>query len=110
MGGLVQEAAWLEPLRSVTRTDAWVDEALAHPIYDAAGYPVLARPYLILLKLTAGRTQDLADVQRLVAYTSQDERNAYRSLVAQENPELGEDLEALFTLADLEFGAKKEGA
>ncbi|WP_245860135.1 nucleotidyltransferase family protein [Candidatus Chloroploca asiatica] len=112
IGGFSLQAAdpATPPLDILTRTDAWVDEALAHPIYDAAGYPVLARPYLILLKLSAGRTQDLADVQRLVAYTSEDERNAYRILVAQEAPELSEDLEALFTLADLEFGAKEEGA
>jgi len=66
---------------------------------------VLARLYLILLKLQAGRTQDLADVQRLVAYTSVAERAEFTQVVRQESPELVEDLESLFTLADLEFGS-----
>ena len=29
---------------------AWLDEALSHPNYDKAGFPVLALPYLILMK------------------------------------------------------------
>jgi hypothetical protein len=93
------------PIDVLTRTDSWLDAALAAPVHDAAGYPVLPRVYLILLKLAAGRTQDLADVQRLVAYTSAAERAEFVRVVQQERPELVEDLESLFTLADLEFGA-----
>lgn len=93
------------PIDVLTRTDNWLDAALAAPAHDAAGYPVLPRVYLILLKLAAGRTQDLADVQRLVAYTSAAERAEFVQVVKQERPELVEDLESLFTLADLEFGA-----
>jgi len=93
------------PIDVLTRADSWLDAALATPSRDSAGYPVLARLYLILLKLQAGRTQDLADVQRLVAYTSVAERAEFTQVVRQESPELVEDLESLFTLADLEFGS-----
>jgi hypothetical protein len=56
------------------------------------------------MKLQAGRTQDLADVQRLLAQTPAAERAAIRMLVEQYSPELVEDYDSLCTLADLEFG------
>ena len=93
----------------LTRTDDWVDEALATPSHDVAGYPVLGRPYLLLMKLQAGRTQDLADIQRLLASTPTLERAAIRVLIEQQSPELVEDYDSLCTLADLEFGSKAEG-
>lgn len=96
------------PIDILTRADSWLDAALATPAYDSAGYPVLPRVYLILLKLQAGRTQDLADVQRLLAYTSVSERARFAQVVRQESPELVEDLESLCTLADLEFGPAPE--
>jgi hypothetical protein len=111
IGGFSVQAsdASLPPIDVLTREDSWLDAALSAPAHDAAGYPVLARVYLILLKLQAGRTQDLADVQRLVAYTSAAERLEFKQVVQQESPELIEDLDALFTLADLEFGATPSG-
>jgi hypothetical protein len=92
------------PIDVLTRADPWLDNALAQPIYDSAGYPVLSRPYLVLIKLQAGRTQDLADVQRLLAQTPSIERKAIRTLVETFSPELVEDYDSLVTLADLEFG------
>jgi hypothetical protein len=92
------------PIDVLTRTDPWLDDALAQPAHDSAGYPVLGRPYLVLMKLQAGRTQDLADVQRRLAQTSSTERAAIRTLVETFSPELVEDYDSLITLADLEFG------
>ena len=92
------------PLGVRARTDRWLDTALAIPGTDPAGYPVLARPYLLLLKLQAGRTQDLADVQRLLGSTPADARVALRALVQRERPDLLEDYDSLAMLADLEFG------
>jgi hypothetical protein len=96
-----------QPLDVLTRADHWLDAA---PAYDPAGYPVLPRTFLILLKLQAGRTQDLADVQRLVAFTSPAERAEITQTVQSESPDFVEDLEALFSLADLEFGTQSESA
>lgn len=92
------------PVDVLTRDDPWLDGALDNPGRDAAGFPVLARPYLTLLKLRAGRTRDLADVQRLLAGTPASERGSTRKLVRRHAPELVEDYDALATLADLEFG------
>jgi hypothetical protein len=93
------------PIDVLTRSDTWLDSVLAAPGRDAANYPVLPRAYLILLKLQAGRTQDLADVQRLVAYMSPTQRAEFTQVVQRASPELVEDLESLYTLADLEFGS-----
>jgi hypothetical protein len=94
----------MPPIDVLTRADAWLDAALAQHVADPAGYPVLGRPYLILLKLQAGRTQDLADVQRLLARVPQPERESMRQLVFRFAPELVEDYDSLCALADLEFG------
>jgi len=112
IGGFSVQAAdpSAPPIDVLTRVDNWLDVALITPSHDTAGYPVLTRVYLILLKLQAGRTQDLADVQRLVAYTSPAERLGFIQVVQQESPELVEDLESLFTLADLEFGSAPDGS
>jgi hypothetical protein len=98
------------PIDVLTRADPWLDAALAQPVADPAGYPVLDRPYLILLKLQAGRTQDLADVQRLLARVPQPARLSMRQLVRRYAPELVEDYDSLCTLADLEFGPTPEDA
>lgn len=96
------------PVDVISRSDAWLEDALASPRFDDAGYPVLARPYLTLLKLQAGRTQDLADVLRLLASTPPDERASTRRLVATHVPDLVEDYGSLITLSDLEFGPPRE--
>jgi hypothetical protein len=96
------------PIDVLTRADPWLDAALAHPAADPAGYPVLGRPYLILLKLQAGRTQDLADVQRLLAHVPRSERDSMRRLVLRFQPDLVEDYDLLYLLADLEFSPPPE--
>ena len=106
IGGFsVQAANATEPAIDVlTRSDTWIDAALAHPGCDPAGLPVLGRPYLILMKLQAGRTRDLGDVQNLLGHTPPDERASMRQLVLRFSPDLVEDYDSLCTLADLEFG------
>lgn len=96
------------PVDVITRGDPWLEGALADPHLDAAGYPVLGRPYLTLLKLQAGRTQDLADVQRLLAATPPAERASTRRLVEAYAPDLADDYDSLIALADLEFGPPAE--
>ena len=44
----------------------WLEEALAAPGRDPAGFPVLALPYLALMKLAAGRARDVADVATML--------------------------------------------
>jgi hypothetical protein len=112
IGGFsVQAVDRAEPAIDVlTRDDVWIETALAHPSFDPGGHRVLGRPYLMLMKLQAGRTQDLADVQRLLAHTPSDERASTRQLVLRFSPDLVEDYDSLCTLADLEFGPPDSAA
>ena len=92
------------PIDVLTSTARWLDDALTSPTPDPAGLPAMPRRYLLLLKLQAGRTQDLADVQRLLRGTSPEERAAMRAVIQGHAAELVEDYDALVTLADLEYG------
>ncbi|HUY60435.1 MAG TPA: hypothetical protein VMW49_01035 [Candidatus Dormibacteraeota bacterium] len=58
------EGAWVDLL---TLDAAWVPAALAQAIRGPTGLPVLALPYLILMKLTSATLDDLADLGRMVA-------------------------------------------
>lgn len=104
IGGFTAERPGAMPIDVLTGRQRWLDTALATPAHDAAGYPVLARPYLMLLKLQAGRTQDLTDVQRMLRDTPPRERQSTRALIASQDADLAEEFDALIQLADLEFG------
>ncbi len=104
IGGFSAEKPDSMPVDVVARDEPWLGDALADLRRDPEGHPVLARPYLTLLKLEAGRTQDLADIQRLLATTPDAERASTRNLIERHAPDLVEDFDALATLSDLEFG------
>ncbi len=80
----------------------WLKNALANTRMDAAGYPVIGLPYLALLKLTAQRAQDWADVSRMLGWASDADLDEVRQVVRRYAPEDLEDLESLI------FIGKKE--
>lgn len=82
----------------------WLEEALAHPRQDAAGYPVLDLPYLVLMKMASSRAQDIADIARMLGLASDEELARVREAVARYAPEEAEDLESLIHLGRLEMG------
>jgi hypothetical protein len=82
----------------------WLDEALAHPQQDAAGYPVLDLPYLVLMKMTSSRIQDTADITRMLGLASDEELARVREVVTRYAPEETEDLESLIYLGQVEMG------
>jgi hypothetical protein len=83
--------------------DSWLDEALAATNSDEAGYPVLGLPYLVLMKLTSMRSQDWADVSRMLGLAADAELNQVRDVVHRYSPHDAEDLEALIILGQREF-------
>ena len=83
--------------------DEWVAEAIATPNYAPDGLPIIALPYLILMKLSASRTQDLADISRMLGLAKEQELIKIRQVVKKYLPSAIEDLESLIMLGKLEM-------
>jgi hypothetical protein len=90
--------------------DPWLDEALAHPRQDPAGFPVLDLPYLVLTKLIASRLQDVADLSRMLGLASDEELASVRTVVARYAPTEMDDLESLIYLGRFEMKDIHESA
>jgi hypothetical protein len=89
----------------------WLKEALKDPEHDPAGYPVVKLPYLVILKMAAQRTQDWADVSRMVGWASEKELDEVRKVIKRYTPEDLEDLESLIFLGrkEQELPPKEDG-
>lgn len=83
-------------------SEPWLDDALAQPQTDMAGYPVLGLPYLVLMKLNAMRAQDWADVSRMLGWADDAVLVKVRQIVAQYSPEDSQDLESLIFIGQQE--------
>jgi len=82
--------------------ETWIQDALRQPVLDPAGYPVISLPYLILLKMGAQRTQDWADVSRMLGLATDAELDAVRAVVARYTRDDSEDLESLIFIGKQE--------
>lgn len=80
----------------------WLREALANTRKDAAGYPTIGLPYLTILKMSAQRAQDWADVSRMLGWASDAELDEVRAAIKRYAPEDMDDMESLI------FIGKKE--
>ncbi|MGI0483562.1 hypothetical protein ACN4EE_22615, partial [Geminocystis sp. CENA526] len=83
--------------------DEWVAEAISIPNYAPDGLPIIALSYLILMKLSASRTQDLADISRMLGLAKEPELIKIRQVVKKYLPSAIEDLESLIMLGKLEM-------
>ncbi len=81
----------------------WVRQALAHPNQDKAGYPTIALPYLVLMKLMANRGRDVGDMSSMLGLATEQERDAVRRVIAKYSPEDLDDLESLVFLGKKEL-------
>ncbi|MFH1141749.1 MAG: hypothetical protein V1724_08855 [Chloroflexota bacterium] len=86
-------------------TTPWASDALAQAQSncDPQGLPVLPLPYLVLMKLQAGRIQDLGDVARMLGQADEDTLAQVRQLFRRYAPGDIEDMESLITLGKLEL-------
>lgn len=82
---------------------AWLKTALAQPRQDAVGYPVLDLPYLVLMKIVSSRSQDWADVSRMLGQASEEELARVRAVVKRYAPEVAQDVESFIYLGQLEM-------
>ncbi len=85
--------------------EAWAEEAVESPNRSPTGLPVIALPYLVLMKLDASRAQDVADVGRMLGAGDEATRDQVREVVRRYRPDQVEDVESLIALGDLEYQA-----
>lgn len=83
----------------------WARDAVAHPSYDSNGVPIVALPYLVLMKLDAGRGVDIGDLSRMLGLADDEALEATRRVVRANLPDALEDLESLIQLGGLEVQA-----
>lgn len=99
--------SWRTPdwtVLDVLESDApWVNDAVRQPNRSPDGLPVIALPYLVLLKLAASRSQDVADLTRMLGQADETTRDQIRAVVRTYRPEDADDVESMIILGDLEF-------
>lgn len=99
-GNLVDVLEWSE---------TWVQVAIQTPNRSPDGLPVIALPYLVLMKLAASRPQDLADLSRMLGLADEATLRQVRDTVAAYRGEDAADLESLITLGQLELAGDSGG-
>lgn len=82
----------------------WLEEALAHPRQDPAGYPVLDLPFLVLMKMASSRSRDFGDLGTMLGLASEKELERVRDAVARYALDEVDDLESLIYLGQVEMG------
>ena len=101
-------ASWRTPdgevIDVIEGHDQWWAEALAEAQTnkDVQGLPILPLAYLVLMKVRAGRVQDLADVARMLGQADDPAIGRVRAGIARWSPEDTEDVESLITLGRME--------
>ena len=81
----------------------WLDKAFQHDHRDAAGFPVLGLPYIVLMKLETSRVQDLADLAKMLGLAADEDLDRIREIVVRHMADASEDLESLIYLGRLEM-------
>ncbi|WP_199294637.1 hypothetical protein [Anabaena sp. FACHB-1237] len=85
----------------------WVTEALDHANYSPDGLPIIDLLYLVLMKLIAVRSQDLADISRMLGGAKDVQLDHVKAVINQYLPNAVEDLETLMILGKLEQQSRK---
>jgi hypothetical protein len=75
----------------------WVDDAFLSETHDTTGLRVISLPYLVLMKLDSSRTQDTADISRMLALANDEVMRETRAVIARylRDTEALDDLESL---------------
>ena len=81
----------------------WIDEALDSAVTGPGDMPYASLPYLVLMKLGAGRMQDLADISRMLGSADSAALEQTREVIGRHRASDLEDLESLISLGKLEY-------
>ena len=88
----------------IESAEQWAREAVLNPTIDPSGLPVIALPYLIMMKLQASRVQDLADMTRMLGAEDNGTLEDVRKVVRRYAPDALEDIESMIALGRMELG------
>ena len=91
------------PLDVLEEDAAWVVEAMAAPSPGPDGLPVIALPYLVLLKMRASRGIDIGDLTRMLGAADEADLEKTRQVIHAHLSDADEDLESLISLGQLEY-------
>ncbi len=103
IGGSTWRSPEGHPLDLVALDEPWVSEAIRTPVQGPEGLPYVALPYLVLMKLTAGRLQDLADIGRMLGAAAEPALEEVRRVAGRHRPSDGDDLESIIRLGRLDY-------
>ncbi|AGY60198.1 hypothetical protein [Gloeobacter kilaueensis] len=82
--------------------EPWVPPALSTPNVSPDGLPVIALPYLVLMKLLSSRGVDIGDLSRMLGQADDQALDEIRAVVGTYLADAAEDLESLIVLGRLE--------
>lgn len=113
-GGAVQQGClaiggshWLlpddTPLYVLEEDGAWIGEAMTAPAFGPDGLPLIALPYLVLLKMRASRGIDIGDLTRILGTADEAALDRTRQVIRTHLSDAEEDLESLIQLGRLEY-------
>ncbi len=89
----------------ITSSQDWLREATADPPRPAgAQEPVVALPFLVLMKLDASRSVDQGDLTRMLGLADDKTLNATRDVVSRYLPSDLDDLGQYIAIGKLEMG------
>jgi hypothetical protein len=81
-----------------------VNEAVGQPVYveQQPNIPFISLPYLVLMKLNSSRSQDIADIERMLGSKSDQEIASVTQGIQSFYPEALDDLDSLIEIGRLE--------
>ncbi len=83
-------------------TAPWARAAVGRPARSGEGWPAIPLPYLVTMKVEAGRERDLRDVATMLAHADEAALEDVRAAVGRYVPDAAEDLESLLVIGQLE--------
>jgi hypothetical protein len=103
---MIGGSSWQTPsgmLDVIASDESWAEEAIAQPMRSPTGLPIIALPYLILMKLRASRSIDIGDMTRMLGLADAPARQQVLDLIRRYRPDAIEDVESMIALGELEL-------